>query len=102
MKTARTFFLLLALGGFFFSMVIHFLSLSRHAPSSEYWFIVPFLGAFISWIAAAYLSGAKAGRMGLIPSSEVVKGCPRWMKTAGYFFVGYTGLVFLWVALRAP
>jgi hypothetical protein len=72
------------------------------APSSEYWFVVPFLGAFLSWISAAYLSGAKAGRMALIPLSEVVKDCPTWLKRTNYFFFADTGLIFLWVALRAP
>jgi hypothetical protein len=102
MKAARTFFLMLALVGFRFSSIIHLLALWGGAPSSEYWFVVPFFGAFLSWISAAYLSGAKAGRMGLIPLSEVVKDCPTWLKRTNYFFFAYTGLIFLWVALRAP
>jgi uncharacterized membrane protein len=101
MKTARKFFLLISLVGFLFSLIIHLLSLWDRAPSSEYWFVVPFLGAFVSWIAAAYLSGAKAGRMGLIPISEVVKDCPTWLKRINYFFCACTGLIFLWVTLRA-
>jgi uncharacterized membrane protein len=101
MKRARTFFLMLALLGFLFSLVIHFLALRGRAPSSEYWFAVPFLGAFVSWISAAYLTGAKAGRMGLIPLNEVVKGCPTWLRRTNYFFFAYTGLIFFWVVLRA-
>ena len=93
---------MLALVGFLFSLIIHLLGLWGRAPSSEYWFVVPFLGALVSWISAAYLSGAKAGRMGLIPIGEVVKDCPTWLKRTNYFFFAYTGLIFLWVALRAP
>ena len=55
----------------------------------------------MSWISAAYLSGAKAGRMG-IPVSEVVKDCPAWLKRTDYFFSAYLGLVLLWLALRFP
>lgn len=102
MKAARTFFLMLALVGFIFSLSIHLLALLGRAPSSEYWFVVPFLGAFVSWISAAYLSRAKAGRMASIPVSEVVKDCPTWLKRTNYFFFAYTGLIFLWVGLRAP
>jgi hypothetical protein len=102
METARKFFLLISLVGFLFSLIIHLLSLWGRAPSSEYWFVVPFLGAFVSLIAAAYLSGAKAGRMGLISLSEVVKGCPTWLKRTNYFLFAYTGLIFFWAALRAP
>jgi hypothetical protein len=102
MKAARTFFLMLALVGFLFCLFIHLLALWGRAPSSEYWFVVPFIGALVSWVSAAYLSGAKAGRMGLIPISEVVKDCPTWLKRTNYFFFAYTGLIFLWVVLRAP
>src|SRR5256885_2184055 len=102
MKTARTFFLMLALLRFLFSLIIHFLALRGRAPSSEYWFAVPFLGALVLWISAAYLTGAKAGRMGLIPLKEVVKECPTWLRRTDYFFSAYTGLIFLWVVLGAP
>jgi uncharacterized membrane protein len=102
MKAARTFFLMLALVGFLFSLIIHLLALRGGAPSSEYWFVVPFLGALVSWIAAAYLCGAKAGPRGRIPIGEVVKDCPTWLKRTNYFFFAYTGLIFLWVVLRAP
>ena len=102
MKTARTFFLMLALLGFLFSLIIHFLALRGRAPSSEYLFAVPFLGALVSWISAAYLTGAKAGRMGIIPLKEVVKDCPTWLRRTNYFFSVYAGLIFLSVALRAP
>jgi hypothetical protein len=45
MKTARTFFLMLALVGFIFSLITHLLALWDRASSSEYWFVVPFLAA---------------------------------------------------------
>ena len=102
MKAASTFFLMLALVGFLFSLIVHLLALWGRAPSSEYWFVVPFLGALMSWISAAYLSGAKAGRMAAVLVSEVVKDCPAWLKRTNYFFFAYAGLIFLWVALRAP
>ena len=102
MKAARTFFLMLSLVGFLFSLIVHLLALWGRASSSEYWFVVPFLGAFMSWISAVYLSGAKAGRMALIPASEVVKDCPAWLKRTDYFFSAYLGLVLLWLALRFP
>jgi hypothetical protein len=102
MKTARTIFLMLALVGFIFSLIIHLLALWGRAPSSEYWFVVPFLGAFVSWISAAYLSSAGTSRMARILVSEVVKDCPTWLKRTNYFFFAYTGLIFLCVALRAP
>src|SRR5882672_6284620 len=101
MKAARTFVLMLALVGFLFSLIIHLLALWGRAPSSESWFMVLFLGAFVSWISAAYLSGAKAGRMAGIPLSEVVKDCPDWLKRTDYFFFAYAGLIFLGFALRA-
>ena len=34
----------------------------------------------------------------MVLASEVVKGCPTWLKSADYFFFAYSGLVFLWVA----
>ena len=98
MKTLRIFLLVVSLVGFLVSLVIHLLTLFRRAPVSEYWFVMPFLGAIVSWISAAYLSGVKTGRMGMVPTSEVVKGCPTWLKSADYFFFAYAGLVFLWVA----
>ena len=101
-KAARTFFLMLALVGFLFSSTIHLLALWRRTPSSEYWFVVPFLGALLSWISAAYLSGAKAGRIAAILVSEVVKDCPAWLKRTNYFFFAYSWLINVWVALRAP
>ncbi|MGD0427859.1 MAG: hypothetical protein ABSC10_14165 [Candidatus Acidiferrales bacterium] len=98
MKTLRMCLLVLALVGFVVSLVIHLLTLFHREPASEYWFVMPFLGAMVSWISAAYLSGAKTGRMGMVLASEVVKGCPTWLKSADYFFFAYSGLVFLWVA----
>jgi hypothetical protein len=88
--------------GFLFSSIIHLIALWGRAPSSESWYVVPFLGAFVLFVSAAYLSGAKPGRRGMIPSSEIVKGCPTWLKRKDYFFFAYMGLIFLWVALRAP
>jgi len=100
MKAARTFFLMLALVGFLFSLIVHLLALLGRAPSSGYWFVMPFLGAFVSWISSAHLSGAKAGRMASIPFSEVVKDCPAWLKRTNYFFDAYVVLIFLGLALR--
>jgi len=100
MKLIRTLFLILALAGFLFSLVIHLSTLWGRAPSSEGWLVAPFLGALLSWIAAAYLSGAKAGRMAGIPFSEVVKDCPTWLKRTDYFFSAYAFLIFLALALR--
>lgn len=53
------------------------------------------------FVSAAYLSGAKPGRMG-IPVSEIVRGCPTWLKRTVYLFDTYMGLICLWLALRAP
>jgi len=64
--------------------------------------ILIFLGALMSFVSAAYLVGAKPGRMGMVPLSEVVKGCPSWLKRTDYFLFAYLGLVLLWLALRAP
>src|SRR5258708_26229061 len=102
MKTARTFFLMIALMGFLFSLIIHLLALGGHASSSESWVVVRFLGALVSFVSAGYLSGAKPGRIGMIPFSEIVKGCPTWLKRTEYFFSAYLGLIFLWIALKAP
>lgn len=102
MKTARTFLLSLAVVGVLFSLIIHLLALWGRAPSSESWYAVLFLGAFVLFVSAAYLSGAKPGRMGMIPVSEIVKGCPTWLKRTEYFFSAYTGLICLWLALRVP
>jgi hypothetical protein len=92
---------MLALAGFLCSLVIHLSALWGRTPTSEGWLIVPFLGAFLSWIAAAYLSGAKAGRMAAIPFSEVVKDCPTWLKRTDYFFSAYAVLIVLGCALRS-
>ncbi len=100
MKLIRTLFLTLALVGFLCSLVIHLSALWGRTPSSEGWLIAPFLGALLSWIAAAYLSGAKAGRMAGIPLSEVVKDCPAWLKRTDYFFSAYAVLIVLGLALR--
>jgi hypothetical protein len=100
-KKARTYFLILAVVGFLFSLIIHLLALWGRAPSSESWYAVPFLGALVSFVSAAYLSGAKPGWRG-IPFSETVKGCPTWLKRRNYFFSGYLGLILLWDALRVP
>ena len=102
MKIAHTFFLMLALVGFIFSLFLHLLTLWGRAPSSEYWSVMPFLGALTSWISAAYLSGAKAGRLGLIALSEVVRDCPTWLKITNYFLFAYLGLILLCVVLRDP
>lgn len=101
MKLVRILFLILALAGFLCSFVIHLLVLRGHTPPSEDWLIAPFLGALLSWIAAAFLSGAKAGRMAGIPLSEVVKDCPTWLKRTYYFFSAYTVVIFLGFALTA-
>jgi hypothetical protein len=102
MKTARTFFLMVALVGFLFSFIIHLLVLSGRVPTSEFWDMVAFLGAFVLFVSAAYLSGTKAVRMGLIPISAIVKDCPTWLKRTEYFFFAYLGLICVWVALRPP
>jgi hypothetical protein len=101
MKRARTFFLMLAVVGFLFSLTIHLLALSGRAPSSETWYGVPLLGALVAFVSAAYLSGAKAAWRGM-PIAEIVKNCPTWLKRTEYFFSAYFGLSFLWVALRTP
>jgi len=101
MKRARTFFLMVAVVGFLFSLIIHLLALSGRAPSSESWYVVPFLGAFVAFVSAAYLSGAKAVSRGM-PTREIVKNCPTWLKRTEYFFSAYLALICLWVALRAP
>jgi hypothetical protein len=100
MKAARTFFLMLALVGFLFSLIVHLLELWGRAPSASGWLVAPFLGALLSWISAAYLSGAKTARMASIPFSEVVRGCPAWLKRTNYFSDAYVVLIFLWLALR--
>jgi hypothetical protein len=100
MKTARTFFLLFSLVGFAFSLVIHLLALTDRVPSSESWFVVPFLGALASFVSAGYLSGAKAGRMGL-PISEIVRGCPTWLRRTEYFFSAYLALVMVWLVSKS-
>ena len=76
MKTARIFFLMLALVGFLFSFIIHLLVLSGRVPTSDLLDMVPLLGAFVLFVSAAYLSGTRAVRMGLIPISAIVKDCP--------------------------
>jgi hypothetical protein len=101
MKRARTFFLMLAVVGFLFSLIIHLSALLGRAPSSESWYVVPFLGAFVAFVSAAHLSGAKAGWRGM-PVGEIVKNCPTWLKRTDYFFSGYLGLILLWDALRVP
>jgi hypothetical protein len=101
MKTARLYFLILAVVGFLFSLMIHLLALWGRAPTSESWYVVPFLGAFVSFVLAAYLSGAKAVWRG-VPIREIVKNCPTWLKRTEYFFSAYLGLIFLWGALSAP
>jgi hypothetical protein len=102
MKTARTFFLILALVGFLFSFFIHLLVLSGRVPASDSWDVVPFLGSLVLFVSAAYLSGTKAVRMGLIPISAVVKDSPAWLKRIGYFSFAYAGLICVWVVLRTP
>jgi hypothetical protein len=102
MKTARTVLLILAVVGVLFSLIIHLLALRGRVPSSESWYAALFLGALMLFVSAAYLSGAKPGRMGMIPVSEIVKGCPTWLKRTEYFFSAYTGLICLWLALRVP
>jgi hypothetical protein len=101
MKRARTSFLMLAVVGFLFSLIMHLLALSGRAPSSESWYVVPFLGALVAFVSAAYLSGAKAGWRGM-PIGEIVKNCPTWLRRTEYFFSAYLGLSFLWVALKTP
>jgi hypothetical protein len=102
MKIATSFFLILAVVGFLFSIIIHLLALSGRAPSSESWYAVPFLGAFVLFVSAGYLSGAKPGRLGMIPVSEIVKGCPTWLKRTEYFCSAYMGLICLWLVLKVP
>lgn len=99
MELVRKSFLTLSLAGFLSSLIIHLLALWGRSPSSESWLVTLFLGALLSWVAAAYLSGAKAGRMAAIPFSEVVKDCPTWLKRTDYFFSAYAALIFLGVAL---
>jgi len=102
MKMARTFLLVVSFVGFAFSLVIHLLALSGHAPSSDSWYVIPFIGSFVAFVLAANLSGAKPGRMGMIPQSEVTKGCPQWLKKTDWFFFVYTFLALFWIALRNP
>ncbi len=102
MKTARASLLILAAVGVLFSLIIHLLALRGRVLSLESWCVVPFLGAFVLFVSAAYLSGAKTGRMGMIPFSEIVKGCPTWLKKTEYFFSIYLGLICLGLALKAP
>jgi hypothetical protein len=101
MKTARTLFLLLAVVGFLFSLFIHLWALKGRTPSSASLYVASFLGAFVLFVSAGYLSGAKAVGRG-IPFKEIVKDCPAWLKGTVYFFSAYLGLTCLWVALRAP
>ena len=101
MKTTRTFALVLALAGFIFSLIIHLLALWRRLPSSESWWVVPFLGALALFVSAAYLSGVKPGRMGMVPVREIVRGCPNWLKRTQYFFSAYVVLTCLWIVVRA-
>ena len=100
MKAARTFFLVLALVGFFFSFIVHLLGLWGRTPLASGWLVAPFLGALLSWISAACLSGAKSGRMASIPFKEVVKGCPAWLKRTNYLSDAYVVLIFLRLVLR--
>jgi len=102
MKMVRKFLLVLSFVGFTLSLAIHLLVLWRRVPSSELWYVVPFIGAFVAFALAAYLSGAKPGRMGMIPQSEVTKGRPPWLKKADWFFFAYTFLALFWIALRNP
>jgi hypothetical protein len=102
MKIAKSFFLVLAVVGFLFSTIIHGLALWGRAPSSASWYVVPLLGASVLFVSAGYLSGAKPGRLGMIPVSEIVKGCPTWLKRTEYFFSAYMGLICLWLVLKAP
>jgi len=101
MKTVRMFFLVLAVVGFLLASIIHLLALWSRPPSSKSWDVVLFLGAFVLFVSAAYLGGAKPGRMGIIPFSEIVRGCPTWLRRAEYFFSSYMVLICLWVAIRA-
>jgi hypothetical protein len=102
MKTVRSFFLILAVVGFLISLIVHLLALWGRAPSSESWYLVPILGASVLFVSAGYLSGAKPGRLGMIPGSEIVKGCPTWLKRTEYFFSAYMGLICLWLILKVP
>gem|GEM_PF-2178139 len=102
MKTARIFFLMLALVGFLFSFIIHLFVLSGRVPTSGFWEMVPFFGAFVLFVSAAYLSDTKAVRTGLIPISAIVKHCPTWLKRTEYFSFAYLGLICVWVALSPP
>ena len=95
MTTARTVLLNCSALGFAFSLGVHFFSLAGHTPSSDSWLVLPFLGALVSFSSAGYLSGAKTGRMGTVPISEIVKGCPKWLKWTVYFFSAYLVLVWL-------
>lgn len=100
MKIARSFFLILAVVGFLFSIIIHALALSGRAPSSESWNTVPFLGAMVVFLSAGYLGGVKPIRIGMISVSEIVKGCPTWLKRTEYSFSAYMGLIGLWLVLK--
>jgi hypothetical protein len=102
MKIARSFFLILAAVGFLFSIIIHALALWGRAPSSESWNAVPFLGAMVVFVSAGYLGGVKPIRIGTISVSEIVKGCPTWLKRTEYFFSAYMALIGLWLVLQSP
>ena len=102
MKMARKFLLVLSFVGFTFSLAIHLLALSGRVPSSESWDVVPFIGSFVAFALAANLSGAKPGRMGMIPQSEITKGCPPWLRKTDGFFFAYMFLALFWIALRNP
>ena len=102
MKMARTFLLVLSFVGFTFSLGIHLLALSGRVRSSESWYVVPFIGSFVAFVLAVNLSGAKPGRMGMIPQSKITKGCPPWLKKTDWFLFAYTFLAVLWIALRNP
>src|SRR5260370_42448704 len=93
MKKARIFFLMLALVGFLFSFIIHLLVLSGRVPSSDCLNMVLFLGAFVLFVSAAYLSGTRAVRMGLIAISEIVKDYPTWLTRTDAFFFAYLRLI---------
>jgi hypothetical protein len=101
MTIGRTFLIVLAFVGFAFSLTIHFLALSERIPSSEFWLVAAFVGSLVTFVLAAVLSGAKPGRMGMIPQSEVTKGCAQWLKRTDWFFFGYAGLVLVWTAIRS-
>jgi hypothetical protein len=86
--------------GFIFSLAIHVFALCGLAPQSQVWIVVLFGGAAASWLLAAFVSGAEAGRMGAIPIDEILSDCPNWLKKSVHYLFSYAVLIFLWSVLR--